>query len=360
MKKTLLPGLLLSVGLLSACTMTGPGNLKVHEALLYGGAQERIVWVYGTLSGGAAGSLKLGDVTADLRAQVEDPVAVPGTLSVNGKATYRIPTSPLSPPLNVVRRADGTFEITAPGTPALSAVYFTDGTGWSKLSGLAGPVRGVAVNGLQGVGQLTDAEAGVLSKALLGQGALAVGVLATPPAADAPLAVEPAPSEYRRTALYILPNVATVPGSLRPPAPTAPPSGGTVSFSELASGTQSGAGEATVQLATTPAAARALYATAYARQTGAPAAPDPNGGTLVGVFLGQRSTGGYGVSIVGARASGDTLVLTAQLRAPAPGAITTQALTSPWTIVRVEGTYRTVTVVDSQGQPLPSGGGSVR
>lgn len=359
MKKSLLPVFLLSVGLFSACTMTGPGNLKVHEALLYGGAQERIVWVYGSLTGGTAGSLKLGGQTVELRPQVEDTVATPGSLSVDGKATYRQPTAVITAPLNVTRRSNGSFEVVSPG--GLSALYYTDGQTWSKLSGLNGTVGASAVGGLQSAGQLTAEEAGVLSRALLGQGPLAVGVLADVPGADAPLTVEPTPTEYRRTALYVLPKVATVAADLPPsagilkpaPSPSAPlPTGARVNFTELASGTQSGVTEATVTVATTPAAAATLYAQAYSRQTGAPTAPNPGGATLVGVFLGQRSTGGYGVTVTGASASGGTLTLVAQVRAPKPGGITTQAITSPWTIVRVEGQYQNVQVVDEAGQPL--------
>ncbi|CAM4389821.1 protease complex subunit PrcB family protein [Deinococcus marmoris] len=358
MKKSLLPVFLLSAGLFSACTMTGPGNLRVHEALLYGGTQERIVWVYGSLTGGAGGSLKLGGQTAELRAQVEDAVAVPGTLSVNGKATYRQPTSSITAPLNVTRRANGSFDVVTPG--GLSAVYYTDGQTWSKLSGLSGTVGASSVNGLQSAGQLTAEEAGVLSKALLGQGPLAVGVLAAVPAADAALDVEPKAGEYLRTALYVLPNVATTAAQIpaagvlnpTPSSPAPQPTGARVNFTELASGSQSGVTGAAVTVAATPAEAAALYAQAYSRQTGAPAAPNPGNATIVGVFLGQRATGGYGVSVTGASVSGGTLTLVAQVRAPKPGSITTQAITSPWTIVQVDGKYQNVQVVDEAGQPL--------
>ena len=125
-----------------------------------------------------------------------------------------------------------------------------------------------------------------------------------------------------------------------------------MNFTELVSGTQSGVTEPTVTVAATPAEAASLYAQAYSRQTGAPTPPVPGNATLVGVFLGQRATGGYGVTITGASASGGTLTLVARLRAPQAGSITTQAITSPWTIVRVEGKYQNVRVVDEAGNPL--------
>ncbi|WP_102126593.1 protease complex subunit PrcB family protein [Deinococcus planocerae] len=381
MKTSLTAALLLGAGLLAGCSMTGPGNLRVHEVLLYGGTQERIAWVYGDLRGSAQSSVKLGNTAAELRAQVPDPLAVAGTLSVNGRATYRLPTAAVTPKLAVTRDTQGLFNVTL--NEASGTVYFTDGRGWSRLSAPAGPgLRGTAVAGLRGAGNLTDAEADALSAALVSQGPLAVAVLNEAGVPDAPLTVEPTPAEYRRTALYVLPNVRTValPGTatgtvtITPgtPTPGAGQPGGTqtqgqaqgtrVTFTELASGTNAAATTPAVQVATTQSALSALYNLAYGRQTGVPAAPSLGaGGTAVGVFLGQRPTGGYGVRVVGASSQNGVLTLTAEVRSPGEGSITTQALTSPWTIVRVPGTYREVRVVDAQGRPLPgAGGGQIR
>ncbi|MFC4636866.1 protease complex subunit PrcB family protein [Deinococcus hohokamensis] len=380
MTKTMFLTLGVSAGLLSACAMTGPGNLRVHEALLYGGTQERITWVYGQLGSGQS-SLKLGGQTVDLRAAVQDPLTVAGSLSVNGKATYRTPTTPLGQKFSVTRGTDGLFTVTPNVGVRLQAVYYTDGASWQKLSGTSGLVRGAAVRGLQGAGQLTSDEAAALGLALQGQGPLAVAVFEDA-APDAPLAVEPRPTEHLVTALYVLPGVRTtatltpvpvtpapvspapVTGApLRPPINTTPPvSGGRVTVSELARGTNANVTNFSVQVATTQAAANALYAQAYGRQTSVPAAPSVSGSTLVGVFLGQRSTGGYGVQVTGARVNGSALTLIVRVTAPGPGSITTQAITSPWAIVRVPGSFSQVSVVDEQGQPLTGGndGGEAR
>lgn len=286
-RKTLPAAALLGVSLLSACTMTAPGNLRVHEALLYGGTQERIVWVYGTLGQGSTqSSVKLGAATADLRAQVNDPLALDGTLSVNGKATYRAPTTATTQKLSVTRRTDGTFNVTPLPGATLSAVYFTDGQTWTKLNGTSGVVTGTRSDGLSGAGQLSSAEATALGGALLGQGPLAVGVLDSASIPDAPLTVEPAPGEYQRTGLYVLPNVTTqtavtptpgtparptLPGSGTPPAVSLP--GAAVTFTEIAAGSQATVTGLSVQTARTDAEARALYAAAYGRQTGVPPPP---------------------------------------------------------------------------------------
>ncbi|MBZ9712903.1 protease complex subunit PrcB family protein [Deinococcus multiflagellatus] len=353
--KRILPVVLpLTAGLLSACTMTGPGNLRVHEALLYGGTQERVVWVYGTAQGGQS-SVKIGNTPVDLRAQGTGNLALSGTLSVNGGATYRLPTTPMTQKLSVTRAASGLFTVSPQPGAALSAVYYTDGRTWTKLAGVQGTVAGTPVDGLAGAGRLTADEARALGRELLNQGPLAVAVLDERSLPDAPLTIEPAPSEYLRTGLYILPNVpqASTPTS---PTPGTPTGGARVTFTEVASGTNATATAFSAQLATTSAAALNLYAQAYGRQTGAPTPPSLSGNTLVGVFLGQRPTGGYTVKVTGVAASGSTLTVT--VRVTAPSGFATQAITSPWTMVRVPGTYTRVTVVDEQGQPLQGGGES--
>lgn len=360
MNKTLTAALILSAGLLAGCSMNGPGNLKVHEVLLYGGTQERIVWVYGDLGQRAQSSVKLGGTAVELRPQVQDPLALPGTLSVNGKATYRLPTSPLSPKLSVTRDTRGLFNV---AMNEGGTVYYTDGRSWVRLNATAGSgVNATPVSGLRGAGHLTDAEADALGAALLNQGALAVTVLDEGTVPDAPLTIEPAPSESKRTALYILPGVPTLTASTVPSTSPTPP-GGRVNFTELASGNNAAVNTSAVQVATTQAAVQALYNLAYGRQTGRPDVPPLSGNdTVVGIFLGQRPTGGYSVRVTNASAQGGVLTLTVDLRAPGPGSITTQALTSPWTIVRVPGTYREVRVMDTQGRPFQEGlgGGQVR
>lgn len=363
------PALLaLGTGLLAGCSMTGPGNLRVHEVSLTGGAQERLVWVYGTLgqSGGSGQSstgLKIGGQAVTLRAQVQDDLSLPGTLSVDGKSTFRQPLPATSQKLSVTRDAAGLFTVAPQNGASLAAVYYTDGTNWFRLSGVNGRVSATPSAGLRGAGQLTDEEGAALGRALAaagqGQGGLAVAVLNDP---QAPLSIEPAATETRRTALYVLPGVTTTPagntGGVPFPGtgqPTTPPpvAGGNVNFTEVASGSNANIAAAGVQTASTAAAARALYGVAYGNQSAAPTVPAVGSTeTLVGVFLGQRATGGYGVRVVAANAQGGALTLTVAVQAPGPGSFTTQAITSPWTIVRVPGTFSRVSVVDQNGQPL--------
>lgn len=318
MKRTLLAAALLGAGLLSACSMTGPGNLKVHEAVLYGGAQERVVWVYGTLQGSAS-SVKLGSQSADLRAQVSDPIATPGSLSVNGKATYREPTATLPAQVTVTRQGSA-FTVTPASGAQISAVYYTDGQSWTRLNGTIGTVGGTRVDGLKGAGQLTDDEARVLSDTLRPQGPLAVAVLANQPAPA--LAVEPTPTEHLRSDLYILSSVPTaqvqpppLPGTPTTPTPPRRPRRQRDRHPDRHRHQrqhQRGrrAGRRYRQRRQQPVRPRVRPPEQR------PHAPSVTGRTLIGVFLGQRPTGGYGVQVVSASSSGTQLTLRVRLTAP--------------------------------------------
>ncbi|WP_223299545.1 protease complex subunit PrcB family protein [Meiothermus taiwanensis] len=77
---------------------------------------------------------------------------------------------------------------------------------------------------------------------------------------------------------------------------------------------------------------------------------------VVAFFWGQKPTGGYGVQYVSSQLSGSTLRVTLRLVSPAPGAILTQALTSPFVLLEVPGRFNRVEFVDVNGRPLASAG----
>lgn len=374
----------LGAALLGSCSMNGPNNYAVHEALLYGATQERIGWVYGSLDGRPQSEVKLGEQTLTLRPQVSDPLAVEGSLSVNGRATYRAPTTGGVRKISVSRDPGGTFTVQANGN--VDAVYYTDGQAWFKLTErlAAGSVQRVppqSNTALRGAGNLTPSEADALGRALSGQGLLAVAVLPGGELPDTPLAAQPQPGTYVRTGLYLQSGVTTtasaaptsvpaVPPSNTPP--TTPPLGGgagsgsstpggmvtgsSVNTRELGRGSNSRYGEqdARVVLARTPAQLNELWSLANGNQLPPPSAPSVNfsQNSVVAFFLGQRPTGGYGVRVLRTSASGNTVFVTVEVNAPPPGAITTQALTSPWVALQVPGSFQRAVVQDAQGRTL--------
>ncbi|MDO4246100.1 MAG: protease complex subunit PrcB family protein [Deinococcus sp.] len=350
-------GLLALTGLLMGCTATGPGNLRVHEATIYGAGAQRIVWVYGDAGTTGSSSLKLGSDTVTVRPQT-DGGAVPGSLSVNGKATYTAPVSDPTPRLSLSRDNAGNFTAEALGGTRVKAVYYTDGRQWQQLASVSGRTTARTVTGLRGSGNLTDAEADVLTRALSGQGPLAIAVLDETTVPDAPIVVEPKSTEQRRTALYVLPasQITTVTTSTTSTTTTVTPTQGgqTMNATEVARGTNAAAESAAVVVARTSSEVRALYNVAYGRQTGSPSLPSLRPGeALVGIFIGQRGTGGYGVGLNSASMQGNVLNLKVELTAPKPGGITTQALTSPWVIVKVTAPFSDVQVTDQSGRSFP-------
>ena len=372
--RTMTPAALaLGLALLTGCTMQSPGNLAVHEALFYGGNQQRVAWVYGTLGGGADSSVRLGDKAATLRPQLSgDALGLPGTLSVDGKATYAGTTTATSSRVNVTR-SGGSYSIQALGN--VEAVYATDGAAWFRLSGPVTAGQTVLASAVQntflrGAGDLTDPEADALGAELKGQGALAVAVLPDSSLPDQALRVEPAleAGKHPLTGLYVQSGIAQVAAPTQPvtPAPvttspvtspvttspvtTSPVTGNPVSSAsrQLAGGSNAVASDFQVIVARDAASLGTIWNTAYGRQTNVPALPTLlSGRSVVGVFLGQRPTGGYSVSLASARIVGGVLELRVNVAAPGPGSITTQSLTSPWFAAEVTGAFGSVVVKDA-------------
>jgi hypothetical protein len=79
--------------------------------------------------------------------------------------------------------------------------------------------------------------------------------------------------------------------------------------------------------------------------------------TFVIVEHGMRPTGGYGITVAtGARRRGEVVVLQATFSGPPPGAMTTQALSSPCVLVQLpDGRYTGVEVQDEAGRVRATG-----
>ena len=343
----------LGAALLVGCTANGPSHLRVHEVNLSGGSNQRIAWVYGTLSG-ASSNVKLNGATVEVRPQVQDDLATPGSLSVNGKATYQVNTTAPAQKISVTRDAAGNFNVAALNDASILAVYYTDGSNWWRLNGISGTVNATPNTGLRGAGQLTDDEGDALARALDGQGSMAVAVLNEN---VTPLSVEPKPTEHRVTSLYLLPGIqTTTTTSSTTGTVTMTPNNSTNSasnsFTEVDRGFNATVTTASVRAAVTTAQLSEIYRLLYGNQTPMPTPVTLNRETAVAVFMGQRTSGGYSISVERISTSGSTLNVVVSLKAPGAGMMTTQALTSPWVLVKVPGVFTRVNVVDTEGKPL--------
>jgi len=108
-----------------------------------------------------------------------------------------------------------------------------------------------------------------------------------------------------------------------------------------------------IRLITDEAGWRAAFPTT---QLGAPAAPSPvdfGRDVVLLIGMGQRPTGGFGIQLAApvARVEGGVATVRVAFTSPPPGAMLTQALTSPCLAVKVPGAgVAELRVVDAAGQ----------
>lgn len=328
-----------------SCVFKGVQSFEAHEVLLYGAQQERVMWVYGALADGQLETdLKVGTQVQTLRSQVRDPFGLGGTVSIGGRAVLRSGTSELSERFNVSGALFSDDLIVGTKAP-LEGIYYTDGKSWYRLSkAVAGDLRGkvtpVKIEGLRGVGTLTDAEADLIGNELKKQAPLAIGVIPEKDILDKPQYIEPSPSKYLQTAFYLQKGVPTdlnvfVPDLL-------PVNSG--KYSVIGSGQNA---------RYTPSQSSVVLSRGFpsfssvwkkAQDTSNVPNIDFSKNNVVTFFLGQRPTGGFGIQVNGTQVTDQVLTVKVNTLEPKQGSFTIQALTSPWVSLRVEGQYTKVIV----------------
>jgi len=98
-------------------------------------------------------------------------------------------------------------------------------------------------------------------------------------------------------------------------------------------GTYGGPAEASAVVANDAAQWRALFAKLRAENV----PPfDEKRHVGIGLFLGERRTGGYGIRIVSAGPRDGRFVIEAEATAPGPGMPVTQAFTQPWLVMLID------------------------
>lgn len=120
------------------------------------------------------------------------------------------------------------------------------------------------------------------------------------------------------------------------PGETPPPA--TLSWNVLASGTNSTAVSPSYRLVADSALLQSLWRKAHGNQLTIPPVPNVNFGvqTTAALFMGRQPTGGFAVSVAGVSLVEPNVVrVDVRFTRPAPGAIVTQAITSPWIMVNV-------------------------
>ena len=341
--------LALILSILGNSCMT-PTKYNVSDVILYG-IKERHLIFYGEANGE-----RHTTIDGVKHTLTNDPVVgaftVPGALTVDGQPTlqlepklarevFALATIPLSNELSVLTRE-----------PVEKVIYF-DGKTWFDVGSDLEENTKLRLpkterQGLRGIGKLSNTEADALEGYLKTQyknKPLAIGLLTFPNIPDNLITLEPRPDRYDLTALYVQVDVPTdLLGGFANNQP--------LEIKPLQNGANSvyGSSSSSVRLDSSAASFRQTWNIMNGNFVPVPAAPeiDFKRSKVVTVFLGQRPTGGYGIALASAKLEGSTLVVSANLRQPAAGAITTQVITSPFSSIVVSGAkFTSVRVVNA-------------
>lgn len=330
MRRIPAPVAFILVVVLAACAPDAQPTL--HDVYVYGheGRDVRHSYFYGNPT-----TFALDDRTVTLEDGTSaSPLAVQNALLVDGQAVLTTSVDAIPAPFGVVRIPLTTM-LQVRTSAALEDVVYFDGSAWLTLFDEAesGWSRRVAprprIGALRGVGALTPLEADALSGLLAESGQPLI--VAALPDDDVPERTIDGLAEYRATALYVQNDVPVDPNTLSTPADE-------VVWDVIAQGNQAvGFDAPAFRLVTDEVVLLELWNRAYGSSLEVPPVPsvDFSRETVVAVFQGDKPTGGYGIEVLAAAIEAGELFVDMRFSEPDPGAITTQALTSPWIFVRV-------------------------
>jgi len=325
--------LIAACGLLFAGCEADPAP-QLHELTVTGALERRVTWLYGeprrfTLEGQER-VLELTEAGPTV-----DPWFIAAALSIDGAAAWVEEEVPAVEAPATVRRIPLTTDLQLRTGRETRAVLYYDGSAWLTLGEFDPAGLDVRVTprprfgALRGLGELTNAEADALTRVLEDLGEpLVVAVLADP---EVPRRAVDGVAEARATAVHVTAGVPTDLGAFRP-APREVP------FEVVARGQQAvGVTAPSFRLLRTADELASAWGVAYASSLQPPPVPgaDLERETLVAIFLGQKPTGGFGIEVRDVTLEGGDLFVDLLLTTPGEGAMVTQALTSPWLLLRV-------------------------
>ncbi|MEX2536469.1 MAG: protease complex subunit PrcB family protein [Trueperaceae bacterium] len=321
---------LLPLLLMAACVPEGQPRL--HEIVLYGSENQRLSYLYGSPT-----TLMLGDEEVVLERAAgneSDPLVIGEALAINESPYLRERLAPLDAEPSEVRSLARSSDLRVEVNEDTGPIVYYDGRMWFTLlgDGRAGVDTRVVprprIGGLRGLGELTRAEADALTRYLEQGGQVAVTILDDVPAvrreADGV-------SEYLRTGLFLQRDFATAPAAARP-------SRQELVWEVMGQGAQAvGFEEQSFLLVEDSSALLNLWNRAYGSQLQVPPVPEVafERETVVALFLGTKPTGGYGLEVERVSLEQGELIVDVRMSQPSADAFTTQALTSPWVMVRI-------------------------
>jgi PrcB C-terminal len=306
---------------------------RLHELEVYSNAPA-LIGLYSYFYGQAT-TLKLGQEDLVLTdGGATGDFVVSSALLANNQPYILQKLAWLSPPPTRVQRVPLTSDLQLEvGKPVNEVVYF-DGNKWFTLVSAAGQgfksrvVPKERLGGLQGVGNLNREEAEMLAKLIEPRAPVAVTIMPEP---RIPLRQANSLSEYLRTTLYIQQTVPTDEASYQAPSEE-------LFWDIFAQGDQAIPSDAAqYYVIANEAQLLSLWNQAYGTQLSVPPLPDVDfrRETLVAVFSGTKATGGFGLDIQEVTLDASNAYIDLLETSPAADAITTQALTQPWLMLRI-------------------------
>ncbi len=323
------------LGLVLASCEPEPSR-SLHDLYLYGYLDTRLTYFYGGEGPFAYGdrTVELTDVEATDR-RYNANFAVSSAALVDGSPFLREGQTPLGGAPVTLSRIPLTTDMQVRVADPVGHVVYFDGTTYLSIIDATDDQLDARVvprprfNRLRGLGELTNQEADALANAL--EALRQPFAVAELPIASVPQRAVDGLADHRRSAFYVQLDIGTDEGAFVP-APNQ------LIWETIAQGSQAtSVREPRYELVQNRDQLIGLWAAAHSGQLQQPALPEffPERETVVAIFLGTRSTGGYAVAVTGVVEERGELYVDVQLTEPGRGDITTQVITSPWTVVKV-------------------------
>lgn len=326
----------LSLVLLAGCAPEG--ETRLHQIDLYGqldlnGAENtRLRYFYGA----PAELVVIGRDVSLRPGEAEGALAVPGALLANGKPVFQTRLRPLPEAPVEVRRIPRTTDLELRVRQEVGRVLYYDGNVWLTLTesapaGFAGRIAPrPRIGRLQGLGELSREEAAMLARTFEAHGPVVVAELFRTDGSELRVPTDGV-AEYLATELYVQSELATDVTAVAARAEE-------IVWERIAAGAQAtGFERPEYLLVRDRAELLRLWNRAHGAQLSVPPVPtvDFARETVLAVFLGQKPTGGHGLAVEAVTQEGSDVFVDLRVTEPTAGSFTTQALTSPWIMVRL-------------------------
>jgi hypothetical protein len=324
--------LFLGLMALTACLPQTEGGLQLHDVEIYSNAFD-LAGIYNYFYGAPA-ALKVGSESLELtEGNPTGDFSVPTALLVNGQPYYKRVLGRLQYPPTRVQKIPLTSDVQLEVGEQVNEVLYFDGTKWFTLVNAA--ARGFKarvvpkerLQGLQNIASLNREEAEAIQKALIPRAPVAVTVMESRLSEGSAAGF----TDYLRSTFYIQQTVLTDDSAYQAPNEE-------LIWDVLAEGGQAtGVEQAEYVLISNEDQLLNFWNRAYGSQLSVPPLPnvDFRRETIVAAFIGSKPTGGYGLGVDEVTLEGNDAYIDLTETAPAADAITTQALTSPWVMLRI-------------------------